>query len=241
MSPDLVFVGDVHLGPGDSAVDDFVAFLGRLEPTVGRLVLMGDLFDLWIGRPELQQDHHRRVADRLAALRGAGKVVRYVEGNRDFHLTEAEAGRALDESTDGGLVERFGGNSWFAIHGDLANPHDRQYRTWRAVARSRLAWFAFNALPRGMRLDLAAYLERRLRGTNPAHRRAFPEPEVRAYAAGLLARGHDAVVLGHFHVEKDLVAFPPSPPGRILVLPEWKTSRRHLRVRTDGRASFETI
>ena len=50
----------------------------------------------------------------------------------------------------------------------------------------------------------------------------------------LAKAGHDVVVLGHFHEEHRLEAVPPSPPGRVFVLPEWKTSRRHLRVTADG-------
>ncbi len=77
-----------------------------------------------------------------------------------------------------------------------------------------------------------------MRGGNLGYKRDFPETAVRRYAAARLGLGYDAVVLGHFHVEKDLVAVPPSPPGRILVLPEWKGSRRHLRVRADGDVAF---
>ena len=62
--------------------------------------------------------------------------------------------------------------------------------------------------------------------------------EVRAFAGPHLAAGHDAVVLGHFHVERDLDAGPAYPGRRILVLPEWKGSRRHLRVSATGDVAF---
>jgi hypothetical protein len=86
---------------------------------------------------------------------------------------------------------------------------------------------------------LADAIEQRLRGSNRSFKASFPEDAVRAYAAGRLSNGHDTVVLGHFHVEKDLVAKAPSAPGRILVLPEWKGSRRHLRCGRDGSIKFE--
>lgn len=85
---------------------------------------------------------------------------------------------------------------------------------------------------------MAEALESRMRASNPAFKGWFPEQAVRDYAASFLARGHDALVLGHFHVERDLKALPPSPPGRILVLPEWKGSRRHLRVTPEGDIRF---
>ena len=158
-------------------------------------------------------------------------------GSASFGQTQedaAYAGDAVDDATDRGIVERLGGKSLFAIHGDLANRRDRQYRAWRRVGRSAVLWALFNLLPRSRRLKTASSLEERMRGSNPDFKRAFPEAEVREYATPWLARGHDAVVLGHFHVELDLAA----RQGRILVLPEWKGSRRYLRVRENGEIGF---
>jgi UDP-2,3-diacylglucosamine hydrolase len=238
-SGDLVFVGDVHLDRDDADLDRFLEFLDGLEPTVSRLVLAGDLFNLWIGRRELEQPHQTAVLERFERMRGAGVVVRYIEGNRDFRIGPAYAGKAVDDSTDRGVVERFGGRSLFAAHGDLANVRDRQYRAWRRIARSRLMWALFNLIPRTRRLRFAESLEARMRGTNLDYKKEFPEADVREYAAGFLAGGHDAVVLGHFHLERDLQARPPSAPGRILVLPEWKEGGRYLRVTGEGEIRFE--
>lgn len=238
MSGDLVFIGDVHLSRDDSALGAFLALLDRLRLSARRIVLMGDLFDLWIGRPELEGPHHRAVCGSLRELRRAGVFVRYVEGNRDYHLAPAYLGSAVDEASDAGFVERVGELSLFAIHGDLANARDRRYRAWRRISRSRPLFALFNALPAATRGLLAERLERRLRQTNLQYKREFPEAEVRQYAARFLRDGHRAVVLGHFHVEKDLEAEPPSPAGRILVLPEWKGSRRVLRVTAGGQIGF---
>lgn len=237
---DLVFVGDVHLDRDDEHLDSFLAFLDSLRSGVSRIVFMGDLFNLWVGRRELEQPHQRAVIERLAALRAGGIVVRYLEGNRDFRLAPAYTGWALDAAAEDGVEENLGGRRIYAIHGDLANPRDRLYRAWRHVARSRTAWWGVGLVPRTRRLRFVEALEDRLRRANRDFKRAFPEQEVRDYAASFLARGYDTVVLGHFHVEKDLEAAPPSPRGRIFVLPEWKERRRYLRVTPDGRIEFET-
>jgi len=159
--------------------------------------------------------------------------VRYVEGNRAYRVG-AYRGTAFDDVTGGGLEERFGGKSIWAVHGDLANANDRQYRAWRRLSRSAPFWAAFRLLPRGRRIRLAESLETRMRRSNLTYKRRFPEEEIRAYAAPRLA-AHDAVVLGHFHVEKRLDA----PAGTIFVLPEWRESRRHLRVTPGGEMGFE--
>lgn len=236
---DVVFVGDVHLDREDAHLDAFLSFLEGLRPSVGRLVFMGDLFNVWIGRRDLEQPHHRSVIERLESLRRDGLVIRYVEGNRDYRIAEGYRGRGLDDATADGVAERIGGLRLFAIHGDLANPHDRQYRAWRRISRSLPAWWVLAAIPRGRRVRFVENLEDRLRGANLGYKQVFPEADVRTYAARYLRQGYDAVVLGHFHVEKDLEAVPPSPPGRILVLPEWKEDRRYLRVTADGEIRFE--
>ena len=238
MTRDLVFVGDVHLDRDDADLPAFLAFLDGLAPSTRTLVLLGDLFNLWIGRIDLEQPHQRAVVEVLTSLRRRGVGVRYVEGNRDYRIADAYAGRAFDDVAVRGLTERIGDRSVFAIHGDLVNRSDRNYRLWRRLSRSAPAWAAFNVIPRGRRLAVAEQVEARLRTTNREMKRAFPEAEVRAYAAPWFARGHDTVVLGHFHDEVDLTARPPSPPGRILVVPLWKSARRYLRVAPDAGASF---
>jgi UDP-2,3-diacylglucosamine hydrolase len=231
---DLIFIGDVHLDRGDPLLERFVGFLERVSRSSRRIVLMGDLFNLWVGRAELEQPHQTVVVAKLEELRGRGVVVRYLEGNRDFRVGPCYAGRAFDDVSDSALVECHGGRRLVAIHGDLANLADYRYRAWRRLSRTRLVWYVFNLLPRWRRLRFADGLERRLRASNPDFKRSFPEAAVRAYAARLLGPGDDALVLGHFHVEQDLAP----PPGRVLVLPEWKSSRRHLRVGPDGEIGF---
>lgn len=235
---DLIFVGDVHLDQDDPALPAFLAFLGRLEDSASCVVLLGDLFQLWLGDRALELPHQSAVLDAFRRLRRRGVRVRYLEGNRDFHLARAYAGDALDDAGDTGIEERFAGKRIFAVHGDLTNPDDRQYRTWRAFSRSRGVWLALQALPARRRLALAASLERRLRKSNPDFKGRFPEGAVRDYGQSFLARGMNAVVLGHFHVERELVSSAPSPVGRIFVLPEWKGSRRHLRVAVSGEMEF---
>jgi UDP-2,3-diacylglucosamine pyrophosphatase LpxH len=228
---DLVFIGDVHLEEEGPALDAFLAFLDGLKTTTSRVVLAGDLFNVWIGARDLERPHQARVIAKLQELRREGLVVRYLEGNRDYRVAGAYVGTALDDAPAEGLVERVGERSIFAIHGDLANSADRQYRTWRRFSRSAAMWGTFRALPAGTRQRLVDRLESAMRASNARFKAAFPEEVVRRYADGFLARGHDAVVLGHFHVERAL-------DGRIFVLPEWKESRRHLRVGADGSMGF---
>jgi UDP-2,3-diacylglucosamine hydrolase len=235
---DLVVVGDVHLDRDDPDLEAFIAYVRQLGRSAGRIVFMGDLFNLWIGAAGLEQDHHRAVVACLRQLRAAGTEIHYLEGNRDYRIAHAHRGGAFDAVDDVGLREDWGGRSIWVAHGDLVNVRDLQYRSWRRLSRSTPAWWLFSAIPRRRRFAIAESLERRMRSTNLTMKRAFPEELVRAFAEPRLAAGDDAVVLGHFHVERELRAGPDGR-GRIFVLPEWKGTRRHLRITAGGAMGFE--
>ncbi len=233
-----MFIGDVHLERDDPQLGAFLAFLDSLAATAERIVLVGDLFNLWIGRGQLEQPHQAAVLAKLVELRRQGIVLRYLEGNRDFRIGPAHAGSAFDDVSSAGIEERRGGRLIFAIHGDLANPQDRQYRLWRRFSRLPALWALFHLLPRGQRTRLAESLELRMRKSNRGFKSAFPESAVLGYARSFLGAGCDTVILGHFHVERDLRVDAPGPTGRVLVLPEWKGSRRYLRVSSAGEIAF---
>ena len=231
-----MFVGDVHLDRDDPDLPAFLAYLRHVAASAARLVLMGDLFNLWIGDPELEQPHHRAVIGALRALRAEGIQVHYLEGNRDYRIASAHLGTTFDAVSDLGLDESWGGRRIWAAHGDLVNARDAQYRLWRRVSRSGIAFGLFGLLPRSRRFALAEGVERRMRGTNLAMKSDLPSSALSAFAAPLIGRGSEAVVLGHFHDEVEL---PISPGGRVFVVPLWKERRRHLRVSADGAMRFE--
>lgn len=241
MSPELAFVGDVHLDRDDPDVEAFVRLLDGLAGRVRAIVLVGDLFNLWIASPEFEGPHHEAVLRAVREVRAQGTAVHYVEGNRDYRIRRSLAGRDLDlVATDELDLVTSGGARIVAAHGDLANPGDLQYRAWRRWSRSAPFWWLVRALPRSRRAAFADGLERRLRATNLRFKNAFPEERVRRYGTALLARGRDLVVLGHFHERHELAALPPTLPGRIVVLPLWKDGRVHLEIGADGDLRWET-
>lgn len=227
----VAYIGDVHIEPGDPDLGAFNRMLERVAEECSALVLMGDLFTLWIGQPELQGPHQEAVLDTLRAIRRRGVETHYIEGNRDFGIGRVYEGDAFDTSGEHGLGLRVPGRSLWAIHGDLANTADRQYRMWRGFSRFAGFWWCFNLLPARRRMAVAERLERTMRGTNIAHKSEFPTELISSYAAGFMELGHRDVVLGHFHVEKQWTL---DGGAGVWVLPEWKGSRRHLLADVDG-------
>ena len=221
----VAFVGDVHLDDGDAEIQHFCDRLREIGSRCDWVVLMGDLFNLWIGQPALQAPHHQAVIETLRAMRADGVKTGYIEGNRDYRIGRMLEGDAFDRVWEEGVRFDLGSRAVFAVHGDLANRDDKNYRRWRRLSRSAFVWALFGLLPASARRRLSNGLERRMRGTNQAFKRAFPEAVVRDYGSSLMQPPIDTLVLGHFHIEKRLTL---DGERTIHVLPEWKGSRRHL-------------
>ena len=219
----VAFVGDSHLLPGDDTVELFLDFLAGAPARFERLVLVGDIFDLWLARPHLHEEHHRRTIEGMAAARSAGLAIDYVVGNRDFGV-EGLADAPFDRVASVLLPETGEAPAWLAEHGDLVNEEDRQYRSWRALSRSAPVLGTFLRLPAALGVPLSQWLERKMRTTNLAYKREFPMAHAVRRAAGHFERtGARYLVLGHFHQELRFRA----GEGEVLVLPSWKTAPRH--------------
>jgi UDP-2,3-diacylglucosamine hydrolase len=195
----VALIADAHLsGPGGPA-GPLVAQLEAL-PAQGcrRLVLMGDLFQAWVGFRSFETPDVAAVAAALRKLRSAGVEVEYVEGNRDFFLAGSPYADAFDRVALETAFE-VGGVRYLAVHGDGLNDRDWQYRFWRSLSKSFLTRFVVGSIPRTLAHRMVHSTERRLSQTNFKHRAALPEEAIRRYAERRLAEGHDVLLLGHFH------------------------------------------
>jgi UDP-2,3-diacylglucosamine hydrolase len=237
-SGDLVLVADVHLGRDDPDLDAFCTFVEERARDTAVLVLLGDVFSLWLGREKFTQTHHRRVLDACAALRAQGVRVVFVEGNREYGARAWE-GRAFDEVAEDLVAEPWGGRRWYLAHGDLLNREDRRNRAFRRLVRSSPVLALFALLPRRLGLRSAARLERFLRTRNLRHKTSIPRSRFERYGGWLADRGFDAGVIGHLHVEMSLEVGGPKRPRFVYVLPDWRTARRYLRVPRAGAPRFE--
>jgi UDP-2,3-diacylglucosamine hydrolase len=223
-------LGDAHLREGDPEVDAFVAFLETLPGSIGVLAVLGDLFSAWIGREELDRPHHRQVLEAFRRLRGRGCRLVYVEGNHDFFLRGRFAGDPFDLFAEVSLDLQAAGRATHLGHGDLVNRHDRQYRAWRAISKSRPFFAAFNLIPRRRRLALVERIESRLAETNREFRGGFPVAEAIAYARPRLGTGTEVLVFGHFHEERRIEVEEGGKRAVIYVLPAWRDGHRYLRL-----------
>ncbi len=218
----IAVVADSHIGgPGGPAgplIEQLRALPGqRCE----RLILLGDIFQAWVGHPNFETADIAAVVAELRELRRGGLRIEYVEGNRDFYL----AGSPYADAFDAVVLEtafEVGGTRYLAVHGDGLNDRDLKYRFWRSLSKSAPVRFAVCHTPRRLAYRLVHSTERRLSNTNFKHKAAVPEAAIRDYAERRLAEGHDVLLLGHFH-EPHVWSVQG---GEVRLLDAWFRSRR---------------
>ena len=197
-------IGDLHVDVDDErAVADFEDFL-RAQRGRPCLVVLGDLFEYWIGGAQANGAGGRRALLALAELASGGTRVLVVPGNRDFLLGARDARAGGFELCAHGFVGRLqDGSRTLVVHGDELCTLDRGYQRLRAVVRSRAVRFAARALP-----NAAAHaIARRLRKVSMRAVAKKPSADKAPQPAEVVrrARAVDATVLlnGHVHAYRD--------------------------------------
>jgi UDP-2,3-diacylglucosamine hydrolase len=235
----LVFVADAHLTRDDPEVDTFVSFLRAVGPESSSIVILGDLFNLWLGRRRFSLPHHDKVLAALTDLKQLGVRLVYVEGNRDFHLRRNYLGDPFDAVAEDSTVESYQGWRVWATHGDAINLDDKPYKAWKAFSKSAPVYGAFSLLPGAWGMRLGERLERKLTGTNIKNKSRFPVEHCHAYAEQVFARGCHTLVMGHFHEELHLeMGEREGRPLGVFVLPAWRHGHRYLVLKGDGPPTF---
>jgi UDP-2,3-diacylglucosamine hydrolase len=195
----VALVADSHLGGVGGSADRLAEQLAAL-PDQGctRLVLLGDIFHVWVGARRFETTAIRVVVDTLRSLADRGLRIDYVEGNRDFFLAGSPYASVFATIGDEVVVES-GDRRVLLVHGDGLNPGDLQYLFWRWLSKSRLSRALILRLPASIARQALHRTEAGLARTNFEHREGIPRSAISAYAEGRLAEGFDSLVLGHYH------------------------------------------
>jgi len=195
----VALIADAHLGGPGGPAGPLIAQLEAL-PGQGcrRLVLMGDLFQAWIGFRRFETEDVAAVVEALRRLRAQGVEIDYIEGNRDFFLAGSPYADAFDRVSMETAFE-VAGVRYLAVHGDGLNDRDWKYLFWRRLSKSAPVRFLVRNIPRRLAHRMVHSTEKRLSRTNFKHRAAVPEAAIRRYAERRLTEGHDVLLLGHFH------------------------------------------
>ncbi len=198
----IVFLPDAHLSdPQGEDFRDLVAFLDELTASLGpadAVVIMGDLFDFWMGFRYVIPYKFLSVLSSLLTLSRRGVAIHYTEGNHDFFMgpffTEslgATVHPSQWELTHGGL-------RILVAHGDQVNKKDWGYRFLRRLLRSLPVKVLGRLVPPFMLEKIARAMSRASR-VYTDNKKDDREGICREFAVLRFFEGYDGVVLGHVH------------------------------------------
>jgi len=233
----IELLSDVHLQP--EAPRTFDAWRQQmLGSDADAVLILGDLFEAWIGDDARECEFERACLDVLRET-AAQRAVALMHGNRDFLLGAAALASCGAQALPDATVLHAFGRRTVLTHGDALCLADTEYQRFRALVRSP-AWQAEvlkrplaerRAMARQMRDASSAHGATRIEvdaATNPL----WADVEPAAALQLLDAAGSDTLVHGHTHrpgrsrlsptawrhVLSDWDCDDPAPRGNVLRL-----------------------
>jgi UDP-2,3-diacylglucosamine hydrolase len=146
LSHSLFVISDVHLSSeNDERAQKLISFLESSPKAGDAVVLLGDIFDLWIGAHTYFVLRYASVVEALRSAKDRGVSFHYFEGNHDLHLGRFWSGEMGFTVYESGHLFEVGPKKIWLEHGDLTVPNDRGYRFLRWFLRTApLKWLSYN-------------------------------------------------------------------------------------------------
>lgn len=190
-------ISDLHLSPALPATTSALAGYLAQPPAADALLILGDLFEVWVGDDAVAQPFEAGLASMLRSA-AAARPIYFMVGNRDFlagdRLLSACGMQALVDPTCLHAWDR----RWVLTHGDALCLDDLPYQQFRRTVRDAGWQRGFLAKPLAERLAFAAEVRRESR-----QRRLDSRPDAdidTATSIALLERcGAEALIHGHTH------------------------------------------
>lgn len=203
MSPETLFISDLHLDPQRPEVTAlFEHFMLHEAPRARALYILGDLFEAWIGDDD-DAEFSRAMIARIRQVADSGVPVHFMHGNRDFLVGgrfARETGCAL--LPDPTVIDLHGQRALLS-HGDLLCTDDVEYQHERARVRDPAWQEAILAKP----LDERRALARDARARSRENKRRKPDEimDVNQDAVRDTLRRHGVHLMIHGHTHRPAV------------------------------------
>ena len=134
---DPAIASDLHLSDATPrTLARFEQFVANDAAPHAELLILGDLFEAWIGDEDLASTTGRRVAAALAAASARGQRVFLMHGNRDVLLGADFCAATGAQLLADPVHARIQGVEWLLSHGDAWCVDDRAYQKFRAQVRA---------------------------------------------------------------------------------------------------------
>lgn len=226
-------VSDLHLC--DALPKTYAAFSRYLAGTSADAVLiLGDLFEAWVGDDMADQGFERECVAMLAAA-AQRRTLGFMVGNRDFLAGPALRQRAgFVHLPDPTLLTAWG-QRLLLSHGDALCLSDTPYQAFRAEVRSAAWQTAFLAKPLAERLQIAATIRKASKTRRQFDGAMDADLDTAETLRWLQAADSPRLLHGHTHRPADHAL--PGGAWR-QVLSDWDvdhgTRAEVLRIRPDG-------
>lgn len=210
------FISDVHLDPSLPATTECLKRY-LLNTPADAVLILGDLFEAWIGDDARTTPYEAQCVDMLAAA-GQRLHLGIMVGNRDFLLGQdlitACHAHALHDPT----VLKAWGQTLLLIHGDELCLSDTEYLKFRQNVRQAQWQTHFLGQPLAQRQAIA----RQMREASQMHQKsqaptAWADVDEAAASAWMQACGAQVLIHGHTHHP----ATDPFGCGTRYVLSDW--------------------
>lgn len=223
----IYFISDFHLGAPDHAQSlirekKIVQFLDRIEPELGQLFIVGDLFDFWYEYKTVVPKGYVRLLGKLASLTDKGIPVHFFVGNHDMWVDgyfEQELNIPVYYQEK---QFEFNGKKFLVGHGDGLGPGDHGYKFIKKVFRNKFCQWLFGALHPSWGIGLANYMSRKSRAATGHSDEVFQGEEnewlIQYCKAVLQKKNFDYFVFGHRHLPID---FKLNDHSRYINLGDW--------------------
>jgi UDP-2,3-diacylglucosamine pyrophosphatase LpxH len=197
-----LFLSDVHLGFRGCQADLLLNFLRTVKTE--RLVLVGDIVDLWsLRRSFYWPPAHQQVVRQILAIARSGTEVIYVPGNHDEGFRELCGGAFESIAVRREFIhETARGERYLVVHGDEFDGNVK-FAGWLKWIGEHLydfiLWASRSVQDIRHRLGFGYWsLANWIKDQVPDARRYISRFE-HAAAAAALKRGMDGVICGHIH------------------------------------------
>lgn len=235
-----LFVSDVHLDASTpQATEQFVEFLRSYAADAAALYILGDLFEVWVGDDDPDEEKGRIVAA-LRELTGSGVACFVIHGNRDFLLGRKFCERSGCRLLPDPIIVELDGERVLITHGDALCTDDHSYQELRTSVRTPEWQRRFLALPFAVRERFA----NQARAGSKAHTaRTAPQiQDVNADAVNTAFRTARVrrIIHGHTHRPAIHETLVDGEPAQRIVLGAWYEEGSYL-VYENGRYDLRTL
>lgn len=114
---DVVVISDIHLGTYGCHAKELIQYLRSIKPK--RLVLNGDIIDIWQFSKKYFPKSHMKVIRELVKIAGSGTPVHYITGNHDEMLRKFAGFRLGELRIENKLILNLHGRKAWIFHGDV--------------------------------------------------------------------------------------------------------------------------